>query len=89
MGSAYLLPRIVGLGRATELLMLGDKVDAEPAAAHRPRDEVVDDDELPARRRALARRLADGPALAYATTKSLLAKRAGHGARRARSSWRR
>ena len=25
MGSAYLLPRVVGLGRATELLMLGDK----------------------------------------------------------------
>ena len=31
MGSAYLLPRIVGLGRATELLMLGDKIDAQRA----------------------------------------------------------
>ena len=31
MGSAYLLPRIVGAGRATELLMLGDKLDAETA----------------------------------------------------------
>ena len=38
MGSAYLLPRIVGLGRATELLMLGDKVDAEQARADRARD---------------------------------------------------
>ena len=31
MGSAYLLPRIVGLGRATELLMLGDKVERRSA----------------------------------------------------------
>ena len=31
MGSAYLLPRIVGLGRATELLMLGDKINAQRA----------------------------------------------------------
>ena len=37
MGSAYLLPRIVGVGRATELLMLGDKVDAETAYRVRPR----------------------------------------------------
>jgi enoyl-CoA hydratase/carnithine racemase len=33
MGAAYLLPRIVGLGRATELLMMGDFIDA--AEAHR------------------------------------------------------
>src|ERR671934_243491 len=31
MGSAYLLPRIVGLGRATELLVLGDKIAADEA----------------------------------------------------------
>ena len=74
MGSAYLLPRIVGLGRATELLMLGDKLDAETALRIGLASELVDDDELPARAAALARRLADGPALAYATTKSLIAK---------------
>src|SRR5438874_8902968 len=33
MGSAYLLPRIIGLGRASELLLLGDRVDAEKALA--------------------------------------------------------
>ena len=33
MGAAYLLPRLVGLGRATELLILGEEVDAEGAAA--------------------------------------------------------
>ena len=31
MGSAYLLPRLIGLGRATELLMLGERVEAERA----------------------------------------------------------
>ena len=31
MGAAYLLPRLVGLGHATRLLMLGDTVDAEEA----------------------------------------------------------
>jgi enoyl-CoA hydratase/carnithine racemase len=74
MGSAYLLPRIVGLGRATELLMLGDKLDAETAVRIGLASELVDDAELPARAGALARRLADGPAFAYATTKAMIAK---------------
>lgn len=74
MGSAYLLPRIVGLGRATELLMLGDKLDSESALRIGLASEVVDDDGLRERAEALARRLADGPAFAYATTKSLIAK---------------
>ena len=72
MGSAYLLPRLVGLGRATELLMLGDKVDAEKALAIGLATEVVDD--LPGAAQALAQRLADGPALAYSQTKLLLAR---------------
>jgi enoyl-CoA hydratase/carnithine racemase len=74
MGSAYLLPRLVGLGRATELLMLGDKVDAERALAIGLASEVVDDDALPGAAAALARRLAGGPALAYSQTKLLLAR---------------
>jgi enoyl-CoA hydratase/carnithine racemase len=74
MGAAYLLPRIVGLGRATELLMLGDKVDAERALEIGLCGQVVDDDELRAVAEALARRLADGPALAYGTTKALLGR---------------
>jgi enoyl-CoA hydratase/carnithine racemase len=74
MGSAYLLPRLVGLGRATELLMLGDKVDAERALAIGLATEVVDDDALPAAAASLAVRLAGGPALAYSQTKLLLAR---------------
>jgi len=74
MGAAYLLPRIVGLGRATELLMLGDKVDAERALAAGLATEVVDDAALAERSAALARRLADGPAFAYSTTKILLTR---------------
>lgn len=74
MGSAYLLPRVVGLGRATELLMLGDKVDAERALAMGLATEVVDDASLPAAAERLARRLADGPAFAYSATKVLLTR---------------
>ena len=74
MGSAYLLPRLVGLGRATELLMLGDKVGAERALAIGLASEVVDDDALPGAAASLARRLAGGPALAYSQTKLLLTR---------------
>jgi enoyl-CoA hydratase/carnithine racemase len=74
MGAAYLLPRIVGLGHATELLLLGDQVTAQRAAAIGLVTEVVADDELEVRIDALARRFADGPALAFATTKSLLTR---------------
>ncbi|MGI8681191.1 MAG: enoyl-CoA hydratase family protein [Mycobacteriales bacterium] len=73
MGSAYLLPRMVGVARATELLMLGDTVDAE-SAGRLGLGSVYDDAELPAATAALARRLADGPAFAYATTKMLLTR---------------
>jgi enoyl-CoA hydratase/carnithine racemase len=74
MGSAYLLPRLVGAGRALELLMLGDEVSAERALAIGLATQVVDDGELPEATAVLARRLADGPALAYSTTKVLLTR---------------
>jgi enoyl-CoA hydratase/carnithine racemase len=74
MGSAYLLPRVVGLGRATELLMLGDRIDAERALAIGLASEVADDEALAERAGTLARRLADGPAFAYSTTKVLLTR---------------
>ena len=74
MGAAYLLPRLVGLGRATELLVLGDELDAIQAFDLGLAMRIVGDDELPAAANELARRLADGPALAYATTKVLLSR---------------
>jgi enoyl-CoA hydratase/carnithine racemase len=74
MGSAYLLPRVIGLGRATELLLLGDGVDAERALEIGLATSVVADEDLAAAALALARRLADGPALAYSTTKVLLTR---------------
>jgi enoyl-CoA hydratase/carnithine racemase len=74
MGSAYLLPRLIGFGRATELLILGDKVDAARADHIGLATKVVPDESLAEATAALARRLADGPALAYSTTKVLLTR---------------
>jgi enoyl-CoA hydratase/carnithine racemase len=74
MGAAYLLPRLVGLGRATELLVLGEEIDPDRALEIGLATKVVEDDELPAAATELARRLADGPALAYSTTKTLLTR---------------
>ena len=74
MGAAYLLPRLVGYGRATELLMLGDTIDAETADRYGLVHELVDDADLDDAVRRLARRLADGPVLGYAQTKALITR---------------
>lgn len=74
MGSAYLLPRLVGLGRASELLLLGEEVEADRAVEIGLANRVVDDEELFRETSLLARKLADGPALAYGTTKMLLTR---------------
>jgi enoyl-CoA hydratase/carnithine racemase len=74
MGAAYLLPRLVGFGRATELLLLGGEVEAARAAGIGLATRIVPDDELAAAAQELARELADGPALAYSTTKVLLTR---------------
>src|SRR4051812_33794605 len=74
MGAAYLLPRVVGAGRATQLLMLGDTIDAATADRYGLVSELVPDHELDAAVERLARRLADGPTLAYAQTKALITR---------------
>jgi enoyl-CoA hydratase/carnithine racemase len=74
MGAAYLLPRVVGLGRATELLMLGGTIDAATADRYGLVSRLVPDDGVDAAVAELARTLADGPALALAQTKSLLTR---------------
>ena len=74
MGAAYLLPRLVGLGRATQLLMLGDTLPAAEAERYGLVSELVDDDSLDQAVQVLAGRLADGPTQAYAQTKALLSR---------------
>jgi enoyl-CoA hydratase/carnithine racemase len=74
MGSAYLLPRMIGLGRATEVLMLGQDVPAERALEIGLVNDVVEDEALGEAARTLATTLAGGPALAYSVTKLLLAR---------------
>jgi enoyl-CoA hydratase/carnithine racemase len=74
MGSAYLLPRVVGLGRATELLLLGESIDAERAVGIGLATRVVADADLSASAGELAAGLASGPALAYGATKVLIGR---------------
>ena len=74
MGAAYLLPRIVGLARATELLMLGETVSAEDALRMGLVTRVVAPEALQDEARALAARLAAGPSFALGMTKTLLHK---------------
>ena len=77
MGAAYLLPRIVGLGRASELLFLGDVVLAEEARAMGLVTKVVPQAECVPAAKALAERLASGPAFAHSMTKQMLESEMG------------
>ncbi len=72
MGAAYLLPRIVGLGRASELLLLGDTIDADECLRIGIANRVVAEDELHNTVFNLARRLAKGPTMAQKMTKRML-----------------
>jgi enoyl-CoA hydratase/carnithine racemase len=76
MGACHLLPRIVGQGRATELLLLGDVIGAEEAHRIGFLNRVVEPEALMDEARALARRIADGPAFANAMTKEMLEREA-------------
>jgi enoyl-CoA hydratase/carnithine racemase len=72
MGAAFLLPRVVGLAKATELLYTGDFISAEEALAIGLYNRVVATEELGQVTRELADRLARGPGFALAMTKELL-----------------
>ncbi|MET9569566.1 enoyl-CoA hydratase family protein [Streptomyces virginiae] len=72
MGAAYLLPRVVGLGHATRLLMLGEPVHAAEAERIGLLSELADEGKAHVRAAELAARLAAGPSLAHAQTKALL-----------------
>jgi enoyl-CoA hydratase/carnithine racemase len=72
MGASWLLPRLVGLGHATELLMLGDFIDASRAREIGLYHRVVPQDRVLAEATAWAERLARGPGAALAVTKQAL-----------------
>ncbi len=72
MGACAILPRIIGQGRATELLMFGRSFSADEGKAWGYFNEVVPADQLEAHAMDAARRLAAGPAFANGMTKNQL-----------------
>ncbi len=71
-GSSYLLPRRIGLAKATELLMLGEAYDAAEAARLGLINAVVDSDQLLAHAMAQAAKLASKPRAAIKATRKLI-----------------
>jgi enoyl-CoA hydratase/carnithine racemase len=72
MGACAILPRIIGQGRASELLYTGRFMDAAEAERWGFYNRLVDADVVLAEATSLARSLADGPSLAHAVTKRSL-----------------
>ena len=72
MGAAFLLPRVVGLAKATELLYTGDFIEAREAERIGLYNRVVPSGELSVVTQELAARLARGPSFALAMTKEML-----------------
>ncbi len=72
MGAVFLLPKIVGLGHATEMLMLGDSVTSSEAYRVGLANKVVPLAELEATSMALAARLASSATMALGLTKRLI-----------------
>lgn len=72
MGAAFLLPKVVGLSRATELLMFGDAIDAVTAEKYGLFNKVVAPEKVVEEAMSWAKRLASGPTFALGMTKELL-----------------
>lgn len=79
MGAGWLLPRIVGMGHASELLMVGDFISAARAAEIGLYNRVVPGDELGALTAEWAAKLAAGPSMGLAVTKRMLNEEASMG----------
>lgn len=77
-GMAWTLPRLVGPARATELLLFPRTVKAPEALELGLAHRVVPAGELAAEAEAVARRLAEGPTLAFAAMKEAMAFGASH-----------
>jgi 2-(1,2-epoxy-1,2-dihydrophenyl)acetyl-CoA isomerase len=78
-GGTWILPRLVGMARATALAMLGDRIEASQAEAWGLIWKVIDDDQLADRSLALACQLADMPTRGLALTKQALQAAATNG----------
>jgi enoyl-CoA hydratase/carnithine racemase len=74
MGACAMLPRIIGQGRAAELLFTGRAMKADEALAWGFYNRLVEPEALLAEATALAKRIADGPTFANAMTKTMLDK---------------
>jgi enoyl-CoA hydratase/carnithine racemase len=72
MGACYVLPRVVGTGRATELLFSGDVIDAKECFRIGLANRVLKHEKLLDETYSLARKLRDGPQAALGVTKQLL-----------------
>ena len=72
-GCTWFLPRLVGAGWASELLLTGDIIDAQLAERIKLVNRVVPAEELPAATKQLAEKLASGPPLGLKMTKRALA----------------
>jgi enoyl-CoA hydratase/carnithine racemase len=72
MGAAWLLPRLVGYGHATEMLLTGDFVDAKRAHEIGLYNRVVPQAQVLPEARAIAEKLARGPSIALGVTKQAL-----------------
>jgi enoyl-CoA hydratase/carnithine racemase len=72
MGACAILPRIIGQGRASELLYLGRSMSTEEGFAWGFFNRVVDPASLASEAAALAREIADGPTFGHAMTKRML-----------------
>ncbi|MGW8378702.1 enoyl-CoA hydratase-related protein [Streptomyces sp. ODS28] len=77
-GISWTLPRLVGAGRAAELLMLPRPVKAQEALELGLANKVVPAGELAAEAEAVARQLAQGPTAAYAAIKEAVAYGSAH-----------
>jgi enoyl-CoA hydratase/carnithine racemase len=72
MGACAILPRIIGQGRAAEILYSGRSFSAEEGFAWGYFNELVPADKLLGRAQEMARSIADGPAFAHSMTKKCL-----------------
>ena len=72
MGACAILPRIIGQGRAAELLYTGRSMSAEEGLAWGFYNQILSSEKVVARAQEMARTLAEGPAFAHAMTKKCL-----------------